>query len=804
MSLEAMELQWASKVMERAALYHGALLKGAKTIGRDAEAALSGLTSEFFTIRMMLAWRQQNPPLAEYMFSKATENDCSEPRVAEYTAAVLFDIGSELLGQKSFPAAIKWLQRAYDILSKIEPLYLSEVGSELQVPVAHKLAKAYMKSDLPGGLTRAENIINILSEDWPNRISVFLLKLDLILAQSPESADMAAYRQIILHMIDVTQLTETTFKVIIGKIHVLVSNHATEHACNCLDALISKRLLPMECEDWLNRAFITRLYVTIQHKSTDDESAIANLHSLLDTIAKQLQKTFNPISTHAAQILLWRVSETLYVQEKYHLCSAWCQLALHMVFDRSGELNLSKISRRIILCSINTKEYGKAAEVFNAMPESGKNAPLSRFLMFKVALRTSDDDLALSCLASIAENPSTDQQLLYACALDSQEVGNRKLALRTLKLVLDSLETFPPSEASKAPILLRCIIRLTMTEIEGASDAKNNIESLLHGLANTGTSALKHATRSRQMPHAVTGGTQIFDINELDWFSRNGYNLGLRSIMEWGPATSLRIINACIGFMKLYPEDMGSSEYAEIIRRRLLCYYLCAALCIEIARMADDLESKLQHYLLVRNHVESFRTLLGDWSGRIERGFDEVKDKLAILLPFDFEGAIQLKNWGVIGQLVDEAILLDNGTVLQVIADVVICSCAPENVVLLVLKRILDHLVTVPDTNLENLARWIRYTVQFSLVRDSQTAEAIISQALELARNAKADNVYPDEELHWLTATAWNRSIDFTCASDEANATRFSDLAFSLARLLKDDTLLKYIQGRLLDEKTRK
>jgi hypothetical protein len=37
------------------------------------------------------------------------------------------------------------------------------------------------------------------------------------------------------------------------------------------------------------------------------------------------------------------------------------------------------------------------------------------------------------------------------------------------------------------------------------------------------------------------------------------------------------------------------------------------------------------------------------------------------------------------------------------------------------------------------------------LVRDSRTAEAIISQAIELARNAKADNVYPEDELNWLT-----------------------------------------------------
>jgi hypothetical protein len=184
-----------------------------------------------------------------------------------------------------------------------------------------------------------------MSEEWPNRLSVFLLKLDLILEQSPDSTDMTAYCQIILQMIDVTQFTETTFKVVLNRIHVLVSKNAAGLACDCLDTLISKRLLPMEREDWLDKAFITRVYVTIQHKFTHDESAIASLHSLLDTIAKQLRKTFNQTSTHAAQLLLWRVSETLFVQGKYHLSSAWCHIGLHMAFDKSGELNYAKISR---------------------------------------------------------------------------------------------------------------------------------------------------------------------------------------------------------------------------------------------------------------------------------------------------------------------------------------------------------------------------------------------------------------------------------------------------------------------------
>jgi hypothetical protein len=102
---------------------------------------------------------------------------------------------------------------------------------------------------------------------------------------------------------------------------------------------------------------------------------------------------------------------------------------------------------------------------------------VSEFLSKEPRLWLTDASLALTCLKSISENPDTDQKLLYACALDSQEVGNRKLALRTLQLVLDGLETFS-YEASNAPVLLRCLIRLTMTEIEGTRDAKNNIESL--------------------------------------------------------------------------------------------------------------------------------------------------------------------------------------------------------------------------------------------------------------------------------------------------------------------------------------
>ena len=77
--------------------------------------------------------------MAEYYLSRATEGKLSQLRAAEHTARVLHDIGSQLLVQKSYPLAVKWLQLASDTLNKIDPLYLSENGSELWFPVAHKL-----------------------------------------------------------------------------------------------------------------------------------------------------------------------------------------------------------------------------------------------------------------------------------------------------------------------------------------------------------------------------------------------------------------------------------------------------------------------------------------------------------------------------------------------------------------------------------------------------------------------------------------------------------------------------------------
>jgi hypothetical protein len=114
------------------------------------------------------------------------------------------------------------------------------------------------------------------------------------------------------------------------------------------------------------------------------------------------------------------------------------------------------------------------------MSEASQNEPLTRFLMYKVALRSEDADLAADCLQIISSS-SKDPTLLYACVLDAQQVGNRPFALAALQLVLERQGTFEShgtgSCAVHMPSLLRSTISLTSAVLDGSKNAEGSPEA---------------------------------------------------------------------------------------------------------------------------------------------------------------------------------------------------------------------------------------------------------------------------------------------------------------------------------------
>lgn len=425
-----------------------------------------------------------------------------------------------------------------------------------------------------------------------------------------------------------------------------------------------------------------------------------------------------------------------------------------------------------------------ATEAFNEMSEAARNEPFTRFLMFKIAVRTSDKDLgmwqfciystwciltcatAVSCLQGLSESTDPDRRLLYGCALDAQETGNRELALMALKLVLDQIGLVAP-DAGHIPTILRCAIRLTMAEIEGLRESESSVESLcllfekgrlpLYStwkLRLTFREASEQAKRSRQKAKAPgKQGDIVFTTKELDWFSRNGYNIGLRSIVEWSPPKSLRIISSCIRFLDLYPDDIDEPTSAEISYRRLLCNYLCTCILVELARAEDNIETQLQHYLISRRHVQEFRSKKELFKRVAEDEVEDLKNKFGILLGYDFEATVRLKGWEALRGIVEEAAQCTNKgiSIFETITDILISSEAPSRIKLIIMQVILNYTVPSPMANVVKLSRWIRTLVQLSIAKNPKVTEALLTEVVDVTKSRSDGQKYPNDEIQWLT-----------------------------------------------------
>lgn len=151
-------------------------------------------------------------------------------------------------------------------------------------------------------------------------------------------------------------------------------------------------------------------------------------------------------------------------------------------------MRLHRTCRKLIICCLARHNISGAQDAFGIMSEASKNEPMTRFLMYKVAIRSEDSDLAAECLQAISSS-SKDPTLLYACVLDSQQVGNRSLALAALQRVLENHATFKSQGAGSSgavhlPSLLRITISLTSAVLdrskhpEGSPEAEANVEKL--------------------------------------------------------------------------------------------------------------------------------------------------------------------------------------------------------------------------------------------------------------------------------------------------------------------------------------
>ncbi|TVY43916.1 Sporulation-specific protein [Lachnellula subtilissima] len=476
---------------------------------------------------------------------------------------------------------------------------------------------------------------------------------------------------------------------------------------------------------------------------------------------------------------------------RYDFAGKWCQLAMHKIFEKSGELNMARLSRKLLLCALARKDASSAREIFGSMSVVSQNEPMTRFLMYKIALRSGDHELASESLYIISSSSKEDPTLLYACCLDAREFGNKATMLAALQLVLEKYDYGAPKNIH-LPSLLRITIGLTESLLDELKDVEISVEAdaIIEKLCKLFEGAV---TSIRKNPPSGQGIDVLWSVPELNWYSKNSYNLALKHLSTWPLRSSLRMLTCCVAFIDHYPKDINEQIAEDLSLRKMFCVFSAGTALVVLARGEDNREQSMQDYLNLRKHISSFDELLQDKLEKLEEGpAQDLLQKLSVLLAFDFEAACQLKAWVDLPVVVGKAEICKNTRVYELMADCVLNAKAPTQVLVSTLKNIINQAWCLESMDGTMLARYMRCLFQVALSDNVEIAEQLLDQVQQHADEAQyTEQPYPTAELDWIASKAFNHAVDLYCGGQDIDCKNWASKALNIAHYCADNGALE-------------
>ncbi|KAF1835983.1 SPO22-domain-containing protein [Decorospora gaudefroyi] len=842
-SIESNQLSTATKVLERAAEYQQVLSSGGE--GEDGEETklADGLRVEYYAMRTMLAWRQDRMDTAEHMFTKCKQLTAAlTPATAENFADLLYEMGKAMLAKRNYEVAARWLERAYDVLGEQDLEMLSLEVGELRLSTMQSIVQAYMKLKTPDALEKAWQMVKLMEADFGDKMIVSLLKIELL--SDAKTIDTTEFyngkRIVLLRMIRIVVLNDTNFKTIMHHINKL-KEHSNVTACKALDDLIDTRLFREENQTWIEKAVITRIWIGTTNNFA--ENTLEQLHELFDTLEQSPKVTLSAPATHAAQTLLWKKVEAACAQERHGVAEAWCRICLHPIFGKAGAQNQAKVSRKIIQCALLRHDYAAARDVYAKMQQSGRDESVTRYLMYKVGLKSGDVDFANECLDYVCRSSAKDATLLYACVMEAQSTGDKRQAIRALEKVLDKYDHGAPA-GIHLPALLRCTARMLQSELTKDGNVDSDI---LNQLCTVFEGACHQAKASRSRPS--NPAKELFTAQEFEWFSKNTYNLSLKYCAEVPPAFLVKLLNCCIEFIKLLKEKDHQASEGDLCLRLVFCEFLATCTYTTLARAEEHIPQSSQYYLEVRKHSQEFRRAAAEGTDKLVGSAQaEIVSKHFQVVKLELEAVLKLERWDELDDLFDQCWKYKSPDHYETLADLVLVIHSSiveaeldlkyQSKTLSVLQKIINLTCRQPTNDVTKLSRWLRCLFNLSLNHDEKLSLKCIEEVTHLAAKKQgcfrpiptisglgtpppsssppkdlshaglADDVtkeherYPKTELEWLATTTFNRAVDFYLQEDDDKAKLWADKAFVIAQWMDDDGVTRdFLMARFSDLK---
>ncbi|GJN84559.1 hypothetical protein PLIIFM63780_008119 [Purpureocillium lilacinum] len=780
------DLDSARLALQKAAEYVGQTK--ADTKAGDAsgtEALATKLEAEYLSMRMALSWKEDCLDVAEHMYSK-TESLLQSLDVssAETMSDTIYRIANDLCERRNFDLALKWFKRTHAIVHTQDLEKLSMHGLELRLAAFHGRVQSLLGIGSADSLQEASDLVAYVESEIGDKPVVLRWRLEILQHTPGEVFDAEAYASALRRMIQCFDFADETLEYLLHHIRQLREKNS-RLAVRLLDELAEQHIVKSGNTEWISKVVVRRiLMATMAPTSTESLDALGNF---LDQVHDALSGPVGSAPAGAAQSILWKKMESSVSKERFTAADAWGAVALHPVFNSCDESNKAKFSRRRIQYAIRLNDPERARAAFQGMKDGRRDEPLTRYLMFKVALLSWDHELGCECIERLSRNSDKDRtrDILYACVREAQQVGDKICTLAALKSVAQSWAC-GTKLSSSFPSILRCTIRLIrmIQEDSAATDDEGRGDDFAGDLCDVFEKAAEYA---RQHPKDDQG-KKIFTIPELHWFRKNSYNIGATECDKWEPQCIVRIFAACVTYIGCYPEDIPLGDIAELTLMGMRCHFVIAAASVALARAEDRVDEQLQRYLETRHHVAAFDALSQRDIG--PQGEDIVADllaKMATLSVFDFESAVALKAWDDLNTIVRKAKACRDEVAYKAMGDCLLRSHAPGRVLYATMRLIVNEIFELENFDSARLAKYMRCIFQAVLPTDDGLALQLLDQALQLAREgAQLCTPFPALELEWLVASTFNHAVDHYARGEEASCHKWALKAMDLAEYVDD------------------
>ena len=559
------------------------------------------------------------------------------------------------------------------------------------------------------------------------------------------------------------------------------------HALAAIEQLTNTRLLPDldavmdsdQVKSWLEKAVVTYTSFCTASTSLPNPDLAQRTSLFFDHMVQQASDVLSPRATHAMQALIWKASNDTQGPD----AEAWLDVLQHSLFVSVGTSNKARISRKVMMTALQRDELDTARTAFYGLHISSQNEGMTRYLAYKLALKSNDFRLAGECLEILVKNVDREPRYLYACVLEAQQSGDRAMAVAAFQALVNQ-----PLNGAQLPALLRCTARLLMEELADQPQTRAEATNELVHLFETASANTK----------AFRQGSEEQWRAEIQWWSKNVFNIALQQCTEMSPEHLVRLLRACNKFLECYPDDSGLMHRDDVMQRKQICHFLCASAFTVLGRTADDRPQQLQHYLEVQREAKAFLAL---WQQPHHQMPDaELRRARALeVLRYNVESVFKLEQWDKLDAALAACLSFQGTARWDTLADLVMViydqtsRLAIDSSATAKIPELLQKIINETwskDKDILKLARWLRFTFSVALGdADGGVSIKLVEQAASLARRGTEmrNDPYPEDELQWLATTAFNKAVDLLAVENRQAAEQWMEAALELARYAADN-----------------